>query len=69
MATAPYTVTVGDRAGLRGSIACLTWTEALKHYRAWNAHPGTVAAINGANCEHDGERWHDGLTEDEREEL
>lgn len=71
--SARYTVTWADRAGPAGWQDFDTFQEALTLYqtlRAENVIRGTVvASICGDGAEHDGERWHDGLTEDERDQL
>ena len=67
--TAPYTVTWGDRTGEIGSARYNTFAEALEVYRARNAMRGLRAFICGDGAEHDGERWHDDLTEEESEQL
>jgi len=64
--TAPYTVTWSDRAGPYDSKRFDSFEEALAAYRKPR---GMFADIHGDGAEFDGERWFDGLTDEEREEL
>ena len=67
--SAPYTVSWADRGGPVGDSQHDTFEEALAAYRTRRAVRGQVAFIAGDGCEHDGDRWYDGLTEEEREQL
>lgn len=66
--SAPYTVSWFDRAGQIGSSTHSIFAKALEAYHS-RQRQGLVAIMSADGCEHDGERWHDGLTEEEREQL
>lgn len=65
---APYTVTWADSAGPLAEETFDTFEAALTAYRSRHSLR-LLASISGDGAEHDGERWHDGLTEEEREQL
>ena len=67
--SAPYTVTLADRAGPAGSASFESFEEALAVLRAWSVVPGIWASMHADGAEADGEVWHDGLTEEERDQL
>ena len=66
--SAPYTVTWADRAGPAGDKEFDTFDNALDLYRLKNS-VGFIANIYGDGAEFDGERWFDGLTDEERDSL
>lgn len=67
--SAPYTVAWGDLAGEIDSVRRDTFDEALEVYRERNRMAGVIAFMSGDGAEQDGDRWHDGLTEEERDQL
>lgn len=62
--SAPYTVIVGTRGGEIGSYQAATVAEAAALVRL-HTRPGQVCTVNGADVD----MGHDGLTEDEREQI
>lgn len=67
--SSPYTVTWALRDGNQRSWPCPTFKSALAFRDSLSGDARKTARIHGDGCEHDGERWHDGLTEEEREQL
>jgi hypothetical protein len=68
--SAPYSVTWVYPDGNPSSKYFGTFPEALSFLRdSWLRTSGAHAYISGDGCEHDGERWNDGLTDKEREQL
>lgn len=66
--SAPYTVTWAYPDGNPHSQEFGTFEEARRFQRQ-KRDRGIVAHTSGEGCELDGEEWHDGLTEDERDQL
>jgi hypothetical protein len=70
--SAPYTVTWVYRDGNEHFKVFEDFDIALTFYREFKSasRRGTfVVSMHGDGAEHDGERWNDGLTEDERDQL
>lgn len=67
---ARYSITCADLAGCSWSVPAHTLTEAAAEVVRAALNPQVYGlAFSSDDAEHDGERWHDGLTDDERDVL
>ena len=66
--SAPYRCTWAYPDGNEHSQEFGTFEEACRFQRQ-KRDRGIVVFTTGDGCEHDGEEWHDGLTEEERGQL
>lgn len=69
--TMKYFVNWAYRDGNTHSQGFEDFAAALEFYRARREgnRPHVDVSIGSELAEHDGERWHDGLTDDERDQL
>lgn len=66
--SAPYTVTWAYPDGNPHSQEFSTFEEA-RRFQQLKRDRGIVVHTDGDGCELDGDEWHDGLTEEERDQL
>jgi hypothetical protein len=66
--SAPYRCTWAYPDGNPHTQEFSTFEEARRFQRQ-KRDRGILVHTDGDGAEHDGERWHDGLTEDERDQL